>query len=144
MSSFQPLYFFLSLVISILLAGNHHALAFGPVKVTRTHFLAASSGLPVQLFLSADDKPPEDPTVEDDDGWGDESSSSSSSVALKEELESLRSSSSSSSQPAQEAEPERDLFIPIFTLVSVIGFGGLYAYETLRLYLNGELYLPGN
>ncbi|KAL7545465.1 hypothetical protein ACHAWF_008815 [Thalassiosira exigua] len=39
---------------------------------------------------------------------------------------------------------ERDLFIPIFTLVSVIGFVGLYGYEMLRLYSRGELYLPWN
>mmetsp|Transcript_21343 Transcript_21343/g.31877 ORF Transcript_21343/g.31877 Transcript_21343/m.31877 type:complete len:153 (-) Transcript_21343:1139-1597(-) len=38
--------------------------------------------------------------------------------------------------------PERDLFIPIFTLVSLVGFFGAYAYESFRLYANGELYLP--
>lgn len=37
---------------------------------------------------------------------------------------------------------ERDLFIPIVTLVSVIGFTGLYGYDMLRLYSRGELYLP--
>ena len=37
---------------------------------------------------------------------------------------------------------EKDLFIPIVTLISVIGFTSLYGYEMLRLYLRGELYLP--
>jgi hypothetical protein len=35
-----------------------------------------------------------------------------------------------------------DLFIPIVTIVSIIGFVGAYMYETIRLYNNGELYLP--
>ena len=38
---------------------------------------------------------------------------------------------------------ETDLFIPIFAMVSLAGFAGLYLYETLRLYSEGELYLPG-
>ena len=37
---------------------------------------------------------------------------------------------------------EDDLFIPIFTLVSISGFVGAYGYEMIRLYLRGELYLP--
>jgi hypothetical protein len=37
---------------------------------------------------------------------------------------------------------ERDLFIPIFTLISLSGLMGAYAYEMIRLYLRGELYLP--
>ena len=36
----------------------------------------------------------------------------------------------------------KDLFIPIVTLISVMGFTGLYGYEMLRLYSRGELYLP--
>ncbi|CAB9519188.1 expressed unknown protein [Seminavis robusta] len=66
--------------------------------------------------------------TEEDDGWGDVSD-----VPEPPQPAAVQSAE----------EPERDLFIPIFTLVSVVGFGGLYAYETLRLYLNGELYLPG-
>jgi hypothetical protein len=37
---------------------------------------------------------------------------------------------------------ERDLFIPIFALVSLAGLFGTYAYELIRLYIRGELYLP--
>lgn len=39
-------------------------------------------------------------------------------------------------------ELERDLFIPIFSMVAIGGFVGLYGYEMIRLYLRGELYLP--
>ena len=41
-----------------------------------------------------------------------------------------------------ESTGERDFFIPAFAIVSIIGFAGAYGYETLRLYLNGDLYLP--
>jgi hypothetical protein len=40
------------------------------------------------------------------------------------------------------AAQERDLFIPIFALVSIAGLMGAYGYEMVRLYLRGELYLP--
>jgi hypothetical protein len=40
------------------------------------------------------------------------------------------------------APQERDLFIPIFALVSIAGLMGAYGYEMVRLYLRGELYLP--
>jgi hypothetical protein len=39
-------------------------------------------------------------------------------------------------------DDNKDLFIPIVTLVSIIGFTGLYGYEMARLYSRGELYLP--
>ena len=41
-------------------------------------------------------------------------------------------------------EPERDLFIPIFALVSLAGLFGAYGYEMMRLASRGELYLPWN
>ena len=37
---------------------------------------------------------------------------------------------------------KRDMFIPVVTLISIVGFTGLYGYEMLRLYSRGELYLP--
>jgi hypothetical protein len=40
------------------------------------------------------------------------------------------------------AAQERDLFIPIFALVSIACLMGAYGYEMVRLYLRGELYLP--
>jgi hypothetical protein len=39
-------------------------------------------------------------------------------------------------------EQERDLFNPIFSIIAIGGFVGLYGYETMRLYMRGELYLP--
>lgn len=81
---------------------------------------------------------------QDDGGWGDEVDDLSS---RNEELASLQDQVASKRQGTLDARKgqggeERDLFIPIFTLVSVIGFGGLYGYEMLRLYARGELYLP--
>ena len=89
--------------------------------------------------------------TDDDDGWGSPSSTAdkNNNKAVLESLKSERrlsqqqQQSQSAPSTSKQEEPQRDLFIPIFTLVSVVGFGGLYAYETLRLYMNGELYLPG-
>ena len=87
----------------------------------------------------------------DDDGWGDgddvsigEKSDRSRELAmLQEDLASKREVRKSlDSRTAKSGGEEKDLFIPIVTLVSVIGFTGLYGYEMLRLYLRGELYLP--
>ncbi|KAL7529689.1 hypothetical protein ACHAXR_003098 [Thalassiosira sp. AJA248-18] len=105
---------------------------------------------------------------DDDDGWGDtgvnaetagtsaESSPSPSSdrISKSQELERLQNDmaikqskrgSSYSGNPSSGANNnggEKDLFIPIVTIVSVMGFTGLYGYEMLRLYSRGELYLP--
>ena len=99
---------------------------------------------------------------DDDDGWSDgdvedETTTKRSRMATiaslqQERLEKSSSSSSSqhggvvqtSSSAANDTEPvERDLFIPIFALVSLAGLFGAYGYEMLRLYSRGELYLPG-
>eukprot|EP00984_Skeletonema_dohrnii_P031563 scaffold24176_cov80-Skeletonema_dohrnii-CCMP3373.AAC.3 len=93
---------------------------------------------------------------EEDDGWGDSVSTTTTSsdrISKSQELASLQNDmamkqqnkSTQSSSPTDTSDSkERDLFIPIFTLVSVIGFSGLYGYEMLRLYSKGELYLPWN
>mmetsp|Transcript_4599 Transcript_4599/g.5315 ORF Transcript_4599/g.5315 Transcript_4599/m.5315 type:complete len:112 (+) Transcript_4599:44-379(+) len=65
---------------------------------------------------------------EDDDGWG--------------EIANLQKEIQSSKSTQTKKEPERDLFIPIFALVSLAGLFGSYGYEMLRLYSRGELYLP--
>ena len=86
-----------------------------------------------------------DEDEDDEDGWG---SPSSSKVDQERELAALqaeRSSASSQSRSVRQAidePPERDLFIPIFALVSLAGLFGSYGYEMLRLYSRGELYLP--
>eukprot|EP00980_Cylindrotheca_fusiformis_P011387 scaffold2638_cov114-Cylindrotheca_fusiformis.AAC.15 len=82
---------------------------------------------------------------DDDDGWG-------TSDMLEEKTEELRSlqtsrsssvgrSNSSNSEPSEE---QRDLFIPIFAVVSLLGLFGTYGYEMARLASRGELYLPWN
>jgi hypothetical protein len=89
-----------------------------------------------------------------DDGWGDVTSDSVEPVSdtersvkskelemLQNDLSAKRGDTFKSQAPSNNRE-EKDLFIPIFTLVSVIGFTGLYGYEMLRLYSRGELYLP--
>lgn len=77
---------------------------------------------------------------DDDDGWGEEDPTVLSDRNSRELLESLQSERSVA--PKETVEPERDLFIPIFVGVSIVGFAGTYTYETLRLYSRGELYLP--
>jgi hypothetical protein len=84
----------------------------------------------------------------DDDGWGDENSSISGSSSLEEKAQKLRQLQRESSSQSQQRrssrtdEPERDLFIPIFAIVSLLGLFGTYAYEMARLASKGELYLP--
>mmetsp|Transcript_15943 Transcript_15943/g.20239 ORF Transcript_15943/g.20239 Transcript_15943/m.20239 type:complete len:217 (-) Transcript_15943:279-929(-) len=103
---------------------------------------------------------------DDDDGWGTADTNTSAdtntnsnvineTLQKERELASLRSeitskgstsnsSPSSFSQGNDGTEVERDLFIPIFAVVSLLGLFGAYGYEMLRLYSRGELYLPWN
>ena len=87
-----------------------------------------------------------------DEGWDDEPIIE---VGRQQELASLRSQMDLKSKNSntrgvdkvqletnKEAE-ERDLFIPIFALVSLAGLFCAYGFEMLRLYSRGELYLPG-
>ena len=95
----------------------------------------------------------------DDDGWGttesDTEQGDNRSVRSQKErdLQVLRSQVESKGKTARAVssgsttdnqEQERDLFIPIFALVSLTGLFGAYGYEIVRLYLRGELYLPWN
>jgi hypothetical protein len=112
----------------------------------------------------------DDDDDDDDDGWGDGSAAETAGPAAgttappsdwtskSRELAGLRDDRAASkprSGPAGESSRgganggggvgvggERDLFIPAVTLVSVVGFAGLYGYEMLRLHSRGELYLP--
>ena len=100
---------------------------------------------------------------EDDDGWREYNvdkvdSSSQPDVGArqsitsnrKRELATLRSEIIDAKNINRNAfttsneEGDRDLFIPIFAIVSLIGLFGAYGYEMLRLYSRGELYLPGS
>lgn len=82
---------------------------------------------------------------DEDDGWG----TSSSTTKKVKELEMLKSERESklknvkkSIQTRPNGNEERDLFIPIFAVVSLAGLFGAYGYEMLRLNAQGELYLP--
>ena len=92
-----------------------------------------------RLFSSTGDQSNEN--NEKDDGWDDDSSNDESARTTTSPHISPTQLSSNSQQ---QEEPERDMFIPIFALVSVTGLFGAYAYETLRLASKGELYLPWN
>lgn len=113
------------------------------------YYREAPTRLPTEAFTlgsrlpatSSDDN-------EDDDGRGVPSSKSDQERELAalqaERAERSAPGSSASSKKVQQNNepPERDLFIPIFALVSLAGLFGSYGYEMLRLYSRGELYLP--
>jgi hypothetical protein len=81
----------------------------------------------------------EETTDDDDDGWGE-----TRRVDQKKVLQELRERPKLMPAPSSSTAPERDLFIPIFALVSLAGLFGAYGYEMLRLASRGELYLPWN
>jgi hypothetical protein len=94
--------------------------------------------------------------IHDDEGWdGDKSLvSSGSSSTVESDTNHNKTLSSAGDDNTETIDKiiikkekgatETDLFIPIFAIISIIGFAGLYLYETLRLYSKGELYLPWN
>ena len=87
---------------------------------------------------------PGDGADQDDSGWGSTPSLEDKTLELRE-LQNDRNAMSSNFQSApqgQTPETDRDMFIPIFSLVSLAGLFGTYGYEMLRLYSRGELYLP--
>ena len=87
---------------------------------------------------------------EEDDGWGspalEQQKSNFDRDRKVNELRYLREEASnkapSYAPSSGESEPERDTFIPILSVVSLLGLFGAYGYETLRLASRGELYLP--
>lgn len=89
---------------------------------------------------------------DNDDGWGDgddddDDDASLSNKSQLQELQALQQKpqrSTLTNNNVTTEPPERDLFIPIFALVSLAGLFGAYGYEVLRLYSRGELYLPWN
>lgn len=92
----------------------------------------------------------------DDDGWGSSSTTTSTLSndndikrdKMIKELSNLKQqqqqarSNKLEKVSTNENDNQRDRFIPIVTIISIVGFGGAYMYETIRLYNNGELYLP--
>jgi hypothetical protein len=86
-------------------------------------------------------------TEKDDDGWGSQSGDGDSKKALLRTLqierqEPGRKADQSATSLQTAGGEERDLFIPVFALVSLAGLFGAYGYEMLRLASRGELYLP--
>jgi len=100
---------------------------------------------------------------DEDDGWGDSGTvvsnlstddSPSEKISKNKELARLQDdiaakqnrnnidSVNSRVRDINSGSGEKDVFIPVVTLISVIGFTSLYGYEMLRLYSRGELYLP--
>lgn len=90
---------------------------------------------------------------DDDDGWGtpvDETNDQQSNFDRDRKVDELRylqeQANNKVSSPSRSRElsepPERDMFIPIMAIVSLLGLFGAYGYETLRLASRGELYLP--
>jgi len=81
---------------------------------------------------------------ESDDGWGTPLSLEDKTIELRKLQEERRGVSANLESLDQQRtnESERDLFIPVFSLVAIAGLFGSYGYEMLRLYSRGELYLP--
>ena len=75
---------------------------------------------------------------DDDDGWGSNDDNMDVSTMIK------ASNNKNSVNIAKQEKNDRDLFIPIFAIVSLLGLFGSYAYEMIRLASRGELYLPWN
>lgn len=139
--------------VLLILSCLPHVQSFSNHRISR----ATINSLPAPLPTSLRNKMITCAMNSDDDGWGDgdspsesvESASVTERNAKNKELEMLQNDLSAkradtlkSASASSNSSEERDLFIPIFTLVSVIGFTGLYGYEMLRLYSRGELYLP--
>ena len=84
----------------------------------------------------------------DDDGWSDPSEEQDAVVARAAAerramaLEEVKAQAQSPAPPPPMPGQEPDLFVPAMVVVSSTGFFGFYAFETLRLYQAGELWLP--
>lgn len=97
--------------------------------------------------------PDEEPNDRTDDGWnsdGDDAGWASKEKNDNDQTSTLESLQAERQQIRDKITPstvskegaDRDLFIPIFALVSLAGLFGAYGYEMLRLASRGELYLP--
>ena len=114
-----------------------------------------------QLLSSPEDQESTESTEEE---WDTSTPSTTSITSVKMdsykrqqqlELEALRSNvqqkSTSSNNLSnrqngmgEETQSERDTFVPVLAVISLMGLFGSYGFEMLRLYSKGELYLPWN
>ena len=98
----------------------------------------------------------EEDGADEDDGWGEDAGAvdpapdpapPADRISQSRELARLQDAMATKRNGQRAADPaaksrEKDMFIPIVTVVSVVGFASLYGYEMLRLYSRGGLYLP--
>jgi hypothetical protein len=107
----------------------------GPSPCKMNIFALRRRHLPIAFLSKISDKTTDEENGKEDEvidgGWN----SKEMDVFRKKEVP-------LNSKPPVPEQQERDLFIPIVSLLSIGGFIGLYGYEMLRLYLRGELYLP--
>ena len=139
-------------LLLLILAWQQHVGGF--YLPSRVHVVLQSSNAIQQsalrkLFLSDINEDGND-SGDDDDGWGSNNSLETKAEELRQ-LQQQRSLNTSKMKPATTKQTrvqgegvERDLFIPIFALVSLAGLFGAYGYEMVRLASRGELYLPWN
>ena len=132
------------LQLGLLLGANWMCTVDGFAVVSKAHtktvpFTRSSRTVTTSLLQAT--APDDD---DSDDGWGDNSKMKELQALQQERVESATSSSRRETTNSNNAssEQERDLFIPIFAVVSLAGLFGAYGYEMLRLYSRGELYLP--
>lgn len=148
-------FLFLLLVVSSWNNGFVHGfvrLAVTTTSLTQDPWIPRFTNGPTLHRAMADESSAKN-SDDNDDGWGDgedddDDVASLSNKSQLQELQALqqepqRSTTTTNNNVAAEP-PERDLFIPVFALVSLAGLFGAYGYEMLRLYSRGELYLPWN
>jgi hypothetical protein len=87
-----------------------------------------------------EDKDDNEDDQEEEEGWGFDVDDELVAQAEQELL--VATTTTTTTDETATKTRERDWFIPVFALVSIAGFAGLYTYELLRLYFAGELYLP--
>jgi hypothetical protein len=136
---------------------NQQSIVPQPISTTRYHSSREkySHGCNTSCKMNLSDRESAN-DGDDDDGWGNNEVGSNSDSSIEKQSDRNRELTMLQEDIANKREgrkaldsatakvhgEEKDLFIPIVTLVAVIGFAGLYGYEMLRLYARGELYLP--
>lgn len=118
----------------------HQPLSFGNVHYPLSQFQ-------YYTLLNSEKSNDNDIIEDDNDGWDNneimnETGYTSTGKAISNQQQVEWNNIKSKSNVVDRIDNNDDLFIPIFTLVSICGLLGAYGYEMIRLYLRGELYLP--
>mmetsp|Transcript_19672 Transcript_19672/g.48361 ORF Transcript_19672/g.48361 Transcript_19672/m.48361 type:complete len:153 (-) Transcript_19672:766-1224(-) len=142
----------LFIVLNVFLSGS--CLAFQSFSVQKSYNtqcvvnpLACDTPFATKLASKMEGFEPEAEAIQDeeeDDDWGNGAKDDFDEKT--KELRALQNSRQASPPSRTQSAPEgeRDLFIPIFAIVSLLGLFGSYGYEMMRLASRGELYLPWN